>query len=91
MKTMINIKTDKEVKKEAQKIAKDLGLPLSTIINASLKQLIKNRGIYFSALPRMTSELEKLLGKVEDNIGKKKNIAGPFSGIDEVSDYLNFL
>lgn len=38
MKTVINIRTDPEVKHRAQKAAKAIGIPLSTIINAYLKQ-----------------------------------------------------
>ncbi len=62
MKTVINIKADKEVKETAQKIAKDLGLPLSTIINAYLKQFIRNKSVYFSSSSKISPELEKLLG-----------------------------
>jgi len=46
--TIINIKTDIEVKKEAQKIAADLGLSLSGVINGFLKQLIRNRAVLFT-------------------------------------------
>jgi len=46
--TIINIKTDVKVKKEAQKIVAELGLSLSEIINGFLKQLIRNKAIMFS-------------------------------------------
>ena len=61
MKTLINIKADKEVKDNAKKIAEELGLSLSAIINASLKQLIKNREVCFSAVPKMTPYLENII------------------------------
>ena len=38
--TMINIKTDKKVKEDAQKLAEELGFTLSGLITASLKQFI---------------------------------------------------
>lgn len=63
MKTMINIKTDVKIKKEAQKIAKQMGLPLSTIINAQLRRLIEERRAVFDApyvvKPHIARELEK--------------------------------
>ncbi|PJC22071.1 MAG: type II toxin-antitoxin system antitoxin, RelB/DinJ family, partial [Candidatus Yonathbacteria bacterium CG_4_9_14_0_2_um_filter_43_16] len=41
MKTaMINIKTDKAVKEEAQKLAAELGFSLSALVTASLKQFV---------------------------------------------------
>ncbi len=65
MKAIINIKTDKEVKENAQKVAADLGLTLSAVVNASLKQFIRSKEVYFSAIPKMTPELEKLIGRVK--------------------------
>jgi len=40
---VINIKTDSRVKKEAQKVASDLGLTLSGAINGFLKQLVRDK------------------------------------------------
>jgi len=45
---VINIKTDPKVKKEAKKIASDLGLTLSGTINGFLKQLIRDKSIFFT-------------------------------------------
>ena len=70
MKSVINIKTEKEVKENAQKIAKELGLSLSDVVNASLRNFIKTREVHFYAVPKMTEELECLLTKVEEDIKK---------------------
>jgi len=45
MKTLINIKADKEIKKDAQRIAADLGFSLSAVINAYLKQFVRNKEV----------------------------------------------
>ena len=42
-KTLLSIKTDVEVKEAAQQVAAELGVPLSTIVNAQLKALIRDR------------------------------------------------
>ena len=47
MKTVINIKTDKKVKDEAKKIAEEMGLSLSAVINAQLKQLVREQEMRF--------------------------------------------
>lgn len=91
MKTMINIKADTEVKKGAQRIAEDLGLSLSAIINSYLKQLIRNKSIYLSSIPQMTPGLEALIGRTEEDYKKKRNISPIFSTPEEMDKYLNSL
>lgn len=91
MKAVINIKADKEVKENAQKIAQELGMPLSVVVNAFLKDFIRNRSIAFSSVPRMTPTLENLLGIVEKDILENKNISKAFSSADEANDYLDTL
>ena len=89
MKTIINIKTDKEVKENAQKVAADLGLTLSAVVNASLKQFIRSKEVYFSAIPRMTPGLEELIGRVQKDYASEKNISPVFNNAKEALDYLN--
>ncbi|MBU2635269.1 type II toxin-antitoxin system RelB/DinJ family antitoxin [Patescibacteria group bacterium] len=91
MKTVINIKTDKEVKKNAKRVAEDLGFSLSAVINAYLKQFVRNKEVYFSVIPRMSSELEKLLGEIEIDIKKKRNISVAFSSEKELKNHLTSL
>ncbi|PJE73301.1 MAG: hypothetical protein COV00_00595 [Candidatus Tagabacteria bacterium CG10_big_fil_rev_8_21_14_0_10_40_13] len=91
MKTLINIKTDKSVKENAQKVAKDLGLPLSSVVNAFLKEFVRSRSITFSAMPKMTPYLERILGKTEKDIKEGKNMTGPFNSAREANRYLDSL
>ncbi len=53
---IINIKTDPVTKKQAQKTARDLGLSLSTLLNAYLKQFVKNKTVTFGASQEEPSE-----------------------------------
>lgn len=86
--TVINIKTEKEVKKNAQKIAEDLGLSLSAVINAYLKQFVRNKEVHFSVAPRMSMELEKFLAGAERDIAEGKNFSRPLSSKEEVDEHL---
>ena len=90
-KAVITIKTNKEVKKNAQKLAEELGLSLSDVINASLRNFIRTREVHFSFIPRMTSELERLLGVAEKDIAKKRNLSSAFSARGEIDEYLDSL
>lgn len=89
MQTVIHIKADKEVKENAQKLARELGLNLSDVINASLRTFIRTRTVIFSDSPQMTPELEKYLEKVEEDIKHHRNIVGPFSTPEEMDRYLD--
>lgn len=88
MQTVIHIKADKEVKENAAKVAKDLGLNLSDVINASLRNFIRTREIVFSHTPQMTPELEKLLDKVEEDIKKGRNLSPRFRSVEESIEWL---
>ncbi|OGI57539.1 hypothetical protein A2906_02065 [Candidatus Nomurabacteria bacterium RIFCSPLOWO2_01_FULL_37_25] len=51
MKTaMLNIKIDPRVKRDASKVAENLGFSLSALVTASLKELVRQRAISFSLL-----------------------------------------
>jgi addiction module RelB/DinJ family antitoxin len=89
MNTVIHIKADKEVKENAQKVARDLGLSLSDIINASLRNFIRTREIHFSSIPQMTPELERLLGPIEADIKKSRNLSPAFESGEEMDKYLD--
>lgn len=89
MQTVIYIKADKEVKENAAEAAKELGLSLSDIINASLRNFIRTREITFSHIPQMTPELERLIAKVEADIKNKRNLVGPFKIAEEMDKYLD--
>ncbi len=43
MSTIVNFKADEKVKKEAQKIAKEMGVSLSAILNMFMAQFVRDR------------------------------------------------
>jgi len=89
MKTIINIKADIDVKKKAQQTAAALGLPLSTLINAYLKQLIQTGEAHFSLSPAMTPALEALISQAERDMAVHKNISPAFTSGAEMDKYLD--
>ncbi len=90
-KAVINIKTNKEIKKNSQKIAEELGISLSDVINASLRNFIRTREVRFSAIPQMTPEFEKFLGSAEKDIKDKKNLSPVLGSAEEVEEYFDSL
>jgi addiction module RelB/DinJ family antitoxin len=91
MRTIINIKAEKTVKEEAQKTAKELGLSLSTLINAYLKQFIRTKRVYFSLAPNVSHDLERLLGRTDFDISRNKNLSLPASSQKELDKYFTSL
>ena len=89
-KVIINFKVDQEVKEEAQKLARELGVPLSSIINSQLKQLLRTRRVELDASPTMTPQLEAVLDEVERDRKRGRNITRT-KGIDEALAHLDHL
>ncbi len=50
MKTIINVRTEPAIKKAAQRAAKELGVSLSTVVNASLREFVRNPRIELAPL-----------------------------------------
>ena len=91
MKTIVNIKTDRKIKQNAQKLAGELGLSLSAVVNAYLKQFVRNKEVHFAVAPHMTPELEDLLQAVERDIKHKRNLSPAFSSLKTMDAYLDSL
>ena len=82
MKTLISIKADIDVKRKAQKAAKELGIPLSTIVNAYLKQFGREQRVNFVVPLRPNKKTAELLRRASEDYRKKRNISPAFSLID---------
>ena len=89
MKTLINIRADVEVKKRAQKAAKELGMPLSTIINAYLKQFGREQRINFTVPLRPNKKTASLLLQASKDYSKRINISPVFSKAEDMNAYLD--
>ena len=63
MKTVLNVKTDKQVKEEAQALAKHIGIPLSTVINAFLKEFVTTGEVRFSCEPLLRPDISNCIVK----------------------------
>lgn len=88
---MINIKADREVKREAQRLAKELGLSLSAVVGASLRQFIRDREVRLSVGLEPSSYLKNILRKVEKDVRTGKNFSGPFRTAEEIRRHLDRL
>lgn len=84
---VINVHVDPKDKLEASIILKDLGLNMTTLINMTLKQVIKRKAIPFEvALPISNEELESALQETQTIEEEYK--AGKRQGYDNAKDML---
>lgn len=88
-KTVLNVKTDVEVKTKAQEIARALGIPLSTIVNASLKDLIRTQSITFSIEPQLKTEVAAQLEKASADFKAGRHVTQPLKNEKEMLNYLH--
>lgn len=90
-KTVLNVKTDTDVKRKAQKLAKEMGVPLSVIVNANLKQFINERRFVVETPLVPTAKLAKVLNQAERewNEGNTKNSSPVFGDIEDAIEWLN--
>ena len=91
MKTaVINFKTDDATKAKAQAVAKQIGIPLSNLLNAYLYELASTGSVHFTASEPMTEKMETLITEAEKEITAGE-VSGPFESLEEMFEYLDSL
>lgn len=89
MKTVLNVKTDVEVKKQAQELAKYIGVPLSTVVNTYLKEFINSGEFTLRREPQLKPEVAKRIDKAVAESKEGKGLSPTFDTIHDVVDWLN--
>lgn len=90
-KITINIKADRDVKEKAQKVAHDLGMPLSTVINAYLNQFIRTKEVHFYLEGELKPAVKKRLDRLQKEALAGKNVSRAFSMPEEMDAFLDDL
>lgn len=84
---IINVHVDPKDKEDATIILKDLGLNMSTLINMTLKQVIKRKAIPFDvAIPSYNDRLENALK--ESKVIEKEYKSGIRKGYNNVNEMM---
>ncbi|MFH1182669.1 MAG: type II toxin-antitoxin system RelB/DinJ family antitoxin [Candidatus Moraniibacteriota bacterium] len=83
----INVRTDQKTKVEAQKVASSLGLNLSRLINAYLKEIIRSKKVEFSSNREKPSPyLIRCIKRAEEDIKR-----GDYYSFNNTQDAVKFL
>lgn len=89
MNTVLNVKLDPALKKQAQEAAKAIGLPISTVVAAGLREFVRTRSITISDPPRLRPEVEAELLKMSADAKKGIDVSPAFDDIDEALAWLD--
>lgn len=89
-KTIINIKTDAKTKRELKQFAAELGMPMTAIINAQIKQMLRSRTVILTTDLKPTPYLEKIIKEAEADYAAGRNITRTNS-IEEALAHLDSL
>lgn len=88
-KTLLTLKTDKNLKEAAQKTAKEMGIPLGTVLNAFLRSFVSERRVEFSAPLVPNAHTRTIIDAVRKDFREGKNLSPAFSSADDAIDWLH--
>ena len=85
--TNLNIRTDKEIKDQADRIFSELGLNMTTAINMFLRTTIRENGIPFSLKLDMPNATTAAAIEEGRRIASDRSVKG-YTNIDDLKDAL---
>ena len=87
---VLNIKMDAKLKAEVQKVAKEMGLPVSVLMNNAAKRIVEERSVVFRAPLVPNAKTAKDFRKAMADIKAGKHKKWPaFDSMEEMIDYLH--
>jgi addiction module RelB/DinJ family antitoxin len=75
-KTVISVKVDKDVRNKARKLSKEIGVPLSMVVNRKLQQFVEERRIEFEVPLIPNAKTKKILDKALQDVAHGRKISG---------------
>jgi len=82
--SQILVKTDEKLKKDAKKLAGDLGFTLTAVINALMKQFVREKGLNVSLQPKITETLMAELDEINSDITNNVNMSKEYDDVHEL-------
>ena|SRR3989344_1176750 len=89
MYTTLTIKTDKKTKREAKRIADELGIPLTTVVNSMLRKFAHDKEVTLSVYPTLKPERAAELDRISDEMDRGIGVSGPFSSTEELFEHMD--
>ena len=77
----MNIRMDEDTRRKLKEFSGQVGIPATSLVNASIKQMLRNQQVILSTKLEPTPYLEKIIKDAEDDYAVGKNITT--TGSDE--------
>ena len=84
---VLNIKTNAEVKAQAQQVAEELGFSLSSVVNAYLRQLVRTKRVDFTIHEEPSPYFLDQLAQAQEDL-KNKRLSPKFSNAKQAAEWL---
>ena len=84
--TNLNVRIDANLKKEAERIFKELGLNMSTALTVFLRQTVRSNGIPFDM--RLDVPNAETLAAIND-VNLRRNLSKPYTSVKELIEDLD--
>ncbi len=86
MNTTLTFKTEKKLRNDAKRTADELGVPLTTVINAMLRQFVREKELTVSIDPKPTKAKLALWEKISLEMDKEteKDTLPSFTNVKEL-------
>ena len=83
MQTTLTVKLEKELRDEARATAEELGVPLTTVLTALMRQFVRERKLSISASPAPTKEKLALWERISAEADKERSVK-VFSDVEDL-------
>lgn len=88
--TNMNIRIDEQTRKELKDFAAQIGIPASSLVNASIRQMLRTGEVYFTTTLEPTPYLQKIIKEAEADYAAGRNITR-ITDKKALKDYLESL
>jgi antitoxin component of RelBE/YafQ-DinJ toxin-antitoxin module len=88
MNTTLTVKLPKEVRDGAKKAAKELGIPLTTVVSGMLRQFSRDKEIHFSVYPTPKPKKIKEWERISDDMDRHPEKYKVSRGVEELIEVL---
>jgi len=88
MQTTMIIKTNKELRDDARELASELGVTLTTVVNASLKQFVRERKLVLSEYPVPKASKQREWAKISKEMDEHPERVKTFKSVYKLIRHL---
>ncbi len=74
MNTTLNVKIDTQTKQSLKEFAAEVGVPVSALVNGSIKQMLRDRKVVFSTVLEPTAYLRKIMREADADLAAGRGI-----------------